>query len=111
MWNKIKEMWSGWSTVGLKLPFMFDPVEKKPSVTLVFPYVTFAMACGSVLALHFFQGLLTATMVSIGFWAAATILYMIRKVNKMKVNFTDKSMDIENNESNPKPEPEPESPQ
>jgi len=93
--EKLKALYLKWSTIGVKLPFAYDPTTDKPSITLFFPYASFVVALASVIALHFYPTLLPATTISIIFWVLATVLYMVRKINKAKFDLSDKSIEIE----------------
>lgn len=94
MLEKIKQLLKSAGTKGMYLPFAHDPVSGKPSVTLLFPYLTFVLAFLSTIALHFKASLLVATSVSISFWALAVIFYMMRKITKAKVDLDDKSFEL-----------------
>jgi len=105
----MKELWKKWCEEGLRWPYLHDPVSKKPSVTLMFLYITFMIMVMSLILLHFFNSLLIATGTSIVAWALATVFYMIRKVTKAKFDLTEKSFELENNsESAPAASPTPE---
>lgn len=88
-----------WSATGLKVPFARDAATNKPSVTLFFAYITFLIACVSIICMHFLEKLALATWTSMGFWFLATVLYMMRQISKAKLNFKDKSVDLEDDES------------
>lgn len=98
MIDKLRQLWDRWSEKGLKLPFMHDPVEGKSSITIFFPYATFALSVISLIALHFRASLVIATWTSIGVWVISMILYMIRKIQKAKINLESKSIDIESDD-------------
>lgn len=83
------------SNHGLKLPFAWDPVSKKPSITLLFPYVTFAMAVISLIVLHFYPTAIIATAMTLLFWAMSVVFYLLRKLSKAKFDLDDKSIDLE----------------
>ena len=83
---------------GIKFFYAYDAAEKKASSTLFYAYITFYLAVASVIALHFSDKLLTASIAALVFWATAVVFYMIRKLNKAKVDLDDKSIELENNE-------------
>ena len=87
----------------MKLPFAFDSATKQPSMTLGFSYITFCIACVSLLALHFKKGLDVATWTAIGFWTTATVLYMVRKISKVKFDPTGKGIELESDNDDEKP--------
>lgn len=83
---------------GVKFWYAFDPTTGKASITLFMTYISFWIAVGSLIALHFKESLLTATTMSFVFAGMFTVFYMIRKLNKASVNLKDKSINLENNE-------------
>ena len=93
--EKLRSTYERWATKGIHLPFIYDPTNNKPSITLFFPYASFTVALASVIALHFKPALFIATSVSITFWVLSTILYMIRKINKAKFDLDDKSIELD----------------
>lgn len=102
----MKKTWKKWCEEGLRWPYLHDPVSKKPSVSLMFPYITFIMAMVSVICLHFWPSMVLATWTSIGFWIIATVFYMIRKINKAKFSLEEKSFEIANSEAPEEDSPE-----
>ena len=99
--EKLRLIYEKWSSKGIKLPFLYDPTTDKPSITLFFPYASFVVALTSVISLHFKPSLLIPTCVSISFWTIATVLYMIRKINKAKFDLDDKSIELEGGDEAP----------
>jgi len=99
--ERLKAIYCKWSTLGMHFPFVRDPVDGKPSITLFFPYASFAIAAISVIALHFKPGLFVPTCVAIAFWSLSTVFYMIRKINKASVNLTSKSIELEGGDDKP----------
>lgn len=95
MLQKIKELIKKSCTNGIYFPFAHDPVTKTPSVTLLFPYITFVLALASVVALHFKQTLLIPSLVSILFWVISVVFYMIRTLQKAKIDLDDQSIELE----------------
>jgi hypothetical protein len=91
----LSERWKKWSDEGVRWPFLHDPTTGKPSITLFFPYATFALAFFSAIALHFKSSLMVATWTCIGFWVIATVLYMMRKITRAKFDLDDKEIDID----------------
>lgn len=86
-WDKITE-------TGLKLPYAYDPVSGKPSVTLLFPYIAFIVAIiGNIILIN--KDTFTGTVTAIIFWALSTVFYMLRQLNKAKIDLDDKSIDLE----------------
>jgi hypothetical protein len=93
-----KDLWNYAGEQGIRMPFIWDPVSKAPSITLMFTYITGFMAIVSTIALHFKPDLLVATGTSIAFWALAQVLYMVRKITKAGFNLKDRSITVEDNE-------------
>jgi hypothetical protein len=103
MLKKIKDYLKRCHDAGFYVPYFHDPVSNKPSVTMTFAYITFVLACISVIMLHRDSTNLSATWTAIGFWASATVLYMIREINKLKVDLDDREVSInEDEEDEPK---------
>ncbi len=95
MVQRIKEIWRCWCDDGFKLPYAYDPVSKKPSVTLLMVYLTFVLAFFSNVALHFYTSMAIATWTSMGFWALAYIFYRMRKLDKATVDFKSGSISLD----------------
>ncbi len=83
---------------GLNFFYANDKSTGKPSVTLFMAYVSFIIACCSLVALHFKETLLTATSMSFVFVGMMVIFYMIREINKASFNLKDRSINLENTE-------------
>lgn len=107
MMTWLKNLWVKWSETGVRVPFVMSGTQKKPSITLTFAYLTFAIACASITALHFSASLAIATWTSIGFWVIATVLYMMRSISKAKFDLDDKSIDLESGEKPEQDDDEP----
>lgn len=95
----LKKFFRKASIEGLHLPFVHDPVSGKPSITLLFPYFTFLIAVVSIVASHFYTGMIIATWTSIFFWVISVVFYMIRKLHKSKINLEEKSIELISEES------------
>lgn len=93
--DKIKSFFKFASEQGLRLPFVYDAVSGKPSVTLLFTYITFILAMTSVIAFHFVDSLLSPAITSISFFALCTVFYLLRRLTKFKVDLDDRSIDLE----------------
>ena len=98
-------MFENWLTNGIRFPFAKDPETGLPSITLLFPYVTFVIALASVVTVHFRPDFLTGTLSSLGFWALSVIFYRLRKLDKLK--FDIKTGDIEVDSADDKQEKDP----
>jgi len=100
MIQTLKELLAKWGTEGLKVPHAFDAANTKPSVRLLFAYLSFCAAFTSVIVLHVSPGLLSATWTAIGFYVICTVLYMLKDVVKAKVDLDDKEVSFESSEAN-----------
>ena len=98
MLQKLKNAWVSASDDGFRLPFLHDPVTKKPSITLLFPYITFVLSLVSVILLHFWPSIIIATITSIMFWVLSVIFYQLRKLQKAKFDVDDKSFELDSGE-------------
>lgn len=88
--NEIKHIFNK----GIKLPMAYDFITKMPSVTLLFPYVAFiVLTYAEVLLIQ--KDPMEGSLVALGVWFLATVLYMIRKISKAKFDLDDKSFELE----------------
>jgi len=78
-----------------RLPLLYDSAVKKPSLTGLFAYIAFILASASVIAYHFQASLFLPCVVTILFWLLAVILYMIRHLNKAKIDLEHRTLDLE----------------
>lgn len=79
---------------GIKLPMAYDFVTKLPSVTLLFPYIAFiVLTYAEILLIQ--KDPMEGSLVALGVWFLATVLYMIRKLNKARFDLDDKSFELE----------------
>ena len=100
-----KDTWARWAKDGLKWPLMHDPVDGKPSVTVMFAYLTFILASCSVIGLHFFPSTLAASGVAIGFWSMATTFYLLRKISKAKFDLKNQGFELDGDDTKPEATP------
>jgi hypothetical protein len=103
MLTKIKNYFLRCNKTGFYVPYFHDPVSDSPSITITFAYVAFVLACVSVVRLHFDSTNLSAAWTSIGFWASATVLYMIRKINKLNIDVDDRKLSINDDSTEDQP--------
>lgn len=104
MLNKLSEIWRRWCREGVHFPYAYDPVENKPSVTLLFPYITFVIMSASLLAVHFAPDILPATFTTILVWAISVIFYRLRKLDKVKIDINDQSIELDSQDEDKKGE-------
>ena len=100
MWSTIKQLWNDAAEKGMKVPYLHDPVRKQPSITLAFPYITFLGTFISIIFLHFYPTILLATMATMVFWIISVIFYLMRNLQKAKVDLDDKSFELESSPTN-----------
>lgn len=93
--GKIKELFQIMCETGLKLPFVHDPVSKKPSVTLLGLYLSFTVMLVSLILLHFSAKMIVATTTSIIVWILSYVMYRIRHLDKFKINLETKELEFD----------------
>lgn len=95
--SKVSEFFKDANNIGLALPFARDSARPgtPPSVTLFFLYVTNVLALLSLICLHFRADGLTATIASCGYGLVWSILYLMRNIQKFKIDADDKSIELE----------------
>ena len=96
----IVNFWKSISKNGMYMPFIHDARTGKASITLLFAYLTFALAFISTIALHFSIGLTVATFTSILFWVISVIFYRLRNLDKAKIDLDDRSIELEGSGDN-----------
>lgn len=94
MLKKLNEKWEMWSNEGIKFPFAHDSNDRRPSATLLFYYMLSFMTIVSLIFLHFVDSIAIATFVTMCAWLLSYIMYRIRKVDKVKFDVDDKSIEI-----------------
>lgn len=72
-----------------------DKTTGKASITLLFPYVSFILAMVSI-TLLLKENTLYGAMAAIGVWVVSLVLYLMRRLTKVKFDLDDKSIDLEN---------------
>lgn len=97
--KKISDTWDKWGKDGMLWPFVHDPVKGKPSVTLLFFYISFCLAAGSVLVssvmLLISQKYLAATMMPMLMMYSGFIFYRLRRLDSVKIDLDDKSVELD----------------
>lgn len=94
----VKELLKRWSESGIRLPFAYDPESDKPSVTLMFFWITSFLSVVSLVLLHLKLIEYKATLMSLGFVLTAFIMYRLRKLDKVKIDLDNQSIELENND-------------
>lgn len=93
--QKLKDIWTSWTDVGIHWPYLYDPTTDQPSITLGLLYLTSLVMLGSLIALHLKDGLLTATLTSIMVWILAYVMYRLRKLDNFKINLKEQSIELD----------------
>ena len=95
MLAKLTEIIKKWCQEGMYFPFAHDPESGKSSVTLLFPYVVFVILVASLVYLHISADPLTANCMTLLTWAIAVIFHRIGKLDKVKFDLDDKSVELD----------------
>lgn len=77
-----------------EFPFAKDKVTNKPSVTLLFAYVSFilaTLACGYLL----YKDAIAGTVSSLMLFFGTVIFYRMRRIDSFKFNLEEKSLEID----------------
>ena len=97
MFIKLRDFWTSLCVEGIHLPFSFDPETNKPSITLMFFWISSTLSVASLILLHIGIVTYTATAMSLGFVLLAFVMYRMRKLDKVKINLTEKSIELGDN--------------
>jgi len=99
--DKIDKKWREWSGEGMKWPFVHDPVKGKPSVTLLFFYITFCLVTvvtGTSSTMLIIKGqYLQATFMPLMLWILGFVFYRLRRLDSVKINLEEKSLELGGN--------------
>jgi hypothetical protein len=94
----IKETLRRWCHEGMYLPFVHDPVNGTPSVTLMFFYASFVMAVTAVSVsstMLLLKGeYLQATAMPTFLCAMGFVFYRLRQLDKVKIDFNDQEIEL-----------------
>jgi hypothetical protein len=97
MINKIKDLYqkiAHYFTHGFSLPLMRDPLTSRASLTAMYSYVSFWLAFASVISFIKNQISLSAVSAAIVFWVLATVFHKFRRIDYIKVDIDDKSLEL-----------------
>lgn len=100
--GKLKELLKEWCDIGIHLPYAHDAASDKPSITLLFAYLSGVMVIVSLIILHIKPTLVIPTAMTMLFWALAVVFYRLRKLDKVKFDLDDKSIELEGSEKEEK---------
>lgn len=87
-----------WCEIGVKFPMAHDVTTGQPSITLLFPYISFIVAMIAIILLMR-ENTLYGTIAAIGVWIIALVLYLMRRITKFKADLDDKSIELDNEET------------
>lgn len=98
-WESIKSTWASWSHKGMAWPFVHDPVKNKPSVTLLFFYISFCVVTttiiGSSTMLIIKGQYLQATFMPLLLWVLGFVFYRLRRLDSVKINLQEQSLELD----------------
>lgn len=90
-----------WAKRGMYWPYVFDPQNKEPSVTLMFFYIAFVIAnltiCASSVMLLSKGDYINATIMPMLQLVLGFIFYRLRNLDKVKIDLDDKQIELSDN--------------
>lgn len=106
MFEKSKNTFRRWSSVGMKWPFVHDPVGNKPSVTLMFFYITFVLASVATIAsttLMLLNGeYMRSTIMPMMMFVLGFVFYRLRSLDNVKIDLNDQEIELSSRDDEPK---------
>ncbi len=96
MSEKIKKFLEESAVRGMYLPLAYD--AGKPSITMFFSYLANTLAIISLALLHVKGEPFVATLTTTSYAIIQTVLYMLRRLSKAKIDLDDRSFDLEGEE-------------
>lgn len=91
-------LWRRWNEEGILVPLAKDAANGKPSVTLLGVYVALLLSAGSLVGLHFFKEIETATITCLGFYTLASVLYLLRNLQKAKFSVKEQALELDSDD-------------
>lgn len=101
MIKRLREYIKMLAAKGIKVPLIFDHLTSLPSLTMTSSYISFFMW---LYALHLLiqKDILQGTLIAMSGWLISTVLYMIQKLSKFKLEIdSSPSFEIESEDSTP----------
>ena len=92
--SKIEQLKESYNK-GLALPLMRDPLNKRGSLSALFAYVSFWIACWSVIKCIKNEAQEVSTIIAISFWSLATVFHKFKRLDKFKIDLDDKSIELD----------------
>lgn len=87
-----------WTKRGMYWPFVHDPQQGEPSVTLMFFYIGAVLSYGFVFASSLLQLMkgdyVMATVMPTMLFVLGFIFYRLRNLDKVKIDFDDKEIEL-----------------
>lgn len=80
---------------GLHLPFAYNPVTHRPSVTLLAFYILMLLTVTSLVYIHFFPDYYIATGMTLLAWIASYVFYKLRALDSFKINVKEGSLELD----------------
>lgn len=78
----------------IKLPFLIDGDSGKPSVTLMFAYISFVIAC-VVVAYLTYKDATAGSVGALTLFFGSLVIYRLRAIDKLKFSLKEQSFEIE----------------
>jgi hypothetical protein len=100
MLEKLNKIYKYLTEKGIPMPLGYDPVSKKPSITITFAHFTFTIAVFAVFRYLNNMCNIMQVLVCIMFWSMSTVFYLIRQINKAKFNLQQQSFEFEGGDGN-----------
>ena len=92
--NQLKELFAKWSKDGIAFPHAYDAADSKQSFRLLTAYISFLLACISLVLLHIWPVLLVPSCVTIGFFGLNMTFYMLKKLTSAKFDLNDQEISL-----------------
>lgn len=80
----------------LNLPFAIDHGDRsKPSLPVLFAWISFFVALASIIALHFYH-CAEASCAAIALWVIAMVFYRMHNIDRFKISRDSLELDSDN---------------
>lgn len=108
MFDNVKVTFKRWSEEGMRWPFLRDPVNNRPSVTLLFFYITFILASIATIVSTTFMVLdgeyLKSTLMPIMMFVLGFVFYRLRSLDHVKIDLNNQDIELSSGDDIPKRE-------
>jgi len=102
IWDGLNTTWTRWSEEGVRVPVAYSPAAGKPSVTLLLVHLSSWASIASLAFLHWRDDKWIPTAGVLIWWAMCMVFYLMRTLQKFKVDLDDKQIELESGSA---PEP------